>query len=410
MARRKIAEEKARIEDEAAASVDVSKAADICTLFSRSEASLDPSKRVRARDSFWMKLYHSSGRVIQRNVELILRDPAAKGRPHGGEILICEFGTGIEKWLLFAPIPLAAISSRTGDAAGEIVVMIRGVDQDSQEWRQILVLQSATAAGFEWVQMLGLMPIPPEGPFGDEVRKPTILETVIEESTIASSSRMQTPVLKFPKSGPIIDVFSFMESEPEQELDQEIQQELEQDIEQDIEQDKLEPQPLFTTPSPRLADPKSENAFGIPGATDFKPAEIIPFSIPPDFAITPIIPGGYRFEGGHFEVPNVDGISKEPDDGHMLASPLRHSPSLHTLSDSARYAPSESGRSVSGSSIQRSRKASKTLNLKRRSVITLDDGSRSPSPPLSPRQLDTPRALSRARSIHLDDEERIKAL
>lgn len=356
---------------------------------------LDPSKRVRARDSFWLKLYHSSGRIIQRSVELILRDPAVKGRPHGGEILICEFGAGVDKWLLFSPVPLAAISARTGDAAGEIVVMIRGVDLGTQEeWRQILVLQSATAAGFEWVQMLGLMPIPPEGPFGGEVHKPTVLDTVIEESTIASSSRMQTPA---PRSGPGIDVFAFMESGPEHD--------------HDLEESK--PQPLFSTPSPKPARRPSENSFGVTGVTDFKPAEPVHIPPPPDFAVTPILPGGYQFEGGNFEIPNVDfeGADKEPDDGHlMLGSPLRHSPSLHTLSDSVRYAQSESGRSVSGSSIQRSRRASKPVSLRRMSIASRDDDSRSPSPPPSPRQLDTPRTLTRMRSIHLDDEERPKPL
>lgn len=234
MARRKIAEEKARIEDEAAASVDVSKASDILTLFAKSETCLDPSKRVRARDSFWMKLYHSSGRVIQRSVELILRDPAAKGRPHAGEILICEFGAGVDKWLLFTPVPLAAISARTGDAAGEIVVMIRGAVGTPDEWKQILVLQSATAAGFEWVQMLGLMPIPPEGPFGGEVHKPTVLSTVIEESTIAPSSRMQTPAQTL-KAESEIDVFAFMEPVIEDGNDN---------------TEDSEPQPPPTTPPP----------------------------------------------------------------------------------------------------------------------------------------------------------------
>ncbi|KAH0614091.1 uncharacterized protein H6S33_005977 [Morchella sextelata] len=425
MARRKIAEEKARIEDEAAASIDVDKACDIYSLLTKPDVYLDPSKRVRARDSFWMKLYHSSGRVIQRSVELILRDPAVKGRPHGGEILICEFGAGAEKWMLFTPIPLAAISARTGDAAGEIVVMVRGAVGTQDEWKQILVLQSATAAGFEWVQMLGLMPVPPEGPFGAEVHKPTVLETVIEESTIASASRMNTPAIS-QQGKPAIDVFAFMEPEGEEEDgkdDNDNEPKPEDDNAEDPEPRPLSVRPLSVrplsvTPSTKSSIPRSENAFGVP-TPEFKPAEAPPrpLSLPPDFAVTPITPGGYNFLGGFFQVVNVnaDGTDREPDESHiLLASPLKHSPSLHTLSDSARAAQNENRRSVSGSSIQRSRKASKPITPRRPSVVSLeevhDERPRSPSPPPEPRAFDTPRTLNRMRSIHLDDEERPKAL
>lgn len=410
IARRKIAEEKARIEDEAAASIGVGNVSNIHSLLPRYDVSLDPTKRVRARDNFYMRLYHSSGRVLQRNVELILRDPAGKARPERTEILVCQFGGGEvpDKWLLFAPIPLGAISARTGDAAGEIVLMVRGMDPSSQEeLREILVLGSPTAAGFEWVQMLGLIPIPPEGPFTDKPYQMHTLETLTEEGTL--SSRWQTPApphsshgpktpkalsqkagqetQKKPEKSESVDVFSFLES--------------------DRGTPKQEPATSTVEP-PETAKPPLENALEVEVTNEIKPVNQYEV-LPPDFVVMTCIARGYKFLGGSFKVPetNTDAEQEPGVQDPLACPPLRHSASLHTLSD--RYSAPSEGRSPS---LQRSRKASKLPPSRRNSAIsndsdTLSLGSSEPSNYLEPAPTNT---LSRTRSIHLDHEARSTAV
>lgn len=320
-----------------------------------------------------MKLFHSSGIIIERNVELILRDPAGKVSPGRTEVLVCQFGGDVtEKWLLFAPVSLDDISARTGDAAGEIVVMIRGADQHNRELREILVLGSATAAGFEWVQMLGLIPIPPEGPFANEPYQPHTLETLMEEGTL--SSRWQTPMptqatpLKPERTA---DVFSFLESETGSQINQEPVQE------------------------PRTTDNRNRQPRG------FGPAEGFA-ALPPDFAVMPFIPGGYQFMGGDFQMAGVSPDKEYNGPETSDDTPLRHSPSLHTLSDSK--TPASSG---GGLGLQRSRKANKSPQSRRNSVISYDEDSRSHAPSEASSYLSpAPTTLSRTRSIHLDDEAR----
>lgn len=107
-----------------------------------------------------MYLYHSTGQELSCRVELLLRDNGP-GAGQGGDILLCEVdSTG--RWLLLPPIQQSRISARNGDVKGEIVVMIRGSHADGSEWTEVTSLISDDEqAGFEWVQMLGLNPIPP---------------------------------------------------------------------------------------------------------------------------------------------------------------------------------------------------------------------------------------------------------
>lgn len=112
-----------------------------------------------AKDFFDFGLSHSSGQRIDCRVELLFRD-----KPHdksdAGDVLICEVDS-ISRWLLFPPIESDRISARAGDAKGELVVMIRGIES-SKSWHELFTLKSAdeeTAA--EWMQMLRLSPIPP---------------------------------------------------------------------------------------------------------------------------------------------------------------------------------------------------------------------------------------------------------
>lgn len=166
-ARKRSNDEQARLEDEAAAEIDPTRARDPRSLAPLAGVRVDPSRCVRARDHFDLHLYHSSGQEMSCRVEILLRDNAP-GQGAGGDILICEVdSTG--RWLLLPPVQLSNASARNGDAKGEIIVMIRGTQADGSEWSEVMSLISDDEqAGFEWVQMLGLNPIPSEL---SEVRK-----------------------------------------------------------------------------------------------------------------------------------------------------------------------------------------------------------------------------------------------
>ncbi|KAA6412253.1 MAG: hypothetical protein FRX48_04405 [Lasallia pustulata] len=160
-ARRRSDEERARLEDEAAASIDPTRARDLRTLAPLSGVSIESTRRVRARDYFSLTLIHSSGQRVDCRVELLLRDdPPERGA--SGDVLICEVdSTG--RWLLLPPVQFGRISARNGDAQGEIIVMIRGLHGHGQDWQELLSLRiDDEQAGFEWVQMLGLTPVPPK--------------------------------------------------------------------------------------------------------------------------------------------------------------------------------------------------------------------------------------------------------
>ena len=159
-ARNRANDERARMEDVAAAKIDSSRARDLRTLAPLTGVTIDKTRRVRARDQFDLAFQHSTGQCLDCRVELLLRDEA--GRPGiGGDLLICEIDD-TDRWLLFPPSQLGRISARNGDRKGEIVVMIRGLHGNSQEWQEVLSMCSDDEqAGFEWVQMLGLEPVPP---------------------------------------------------------------------------------------------------------------------------------------------------------------------------------------------------------------------------------------------------------
>ena len=160
-ARQRSNEERARIEDEAAANIDPTRARDPRTLGPLTGVMIDSHRRVRARDYFNLDLKHSSGQRIDCRVEFLIRDDAPD-RGASGDLLICEVdSTG--RWLLFPPIQSGRVSARNGDDKGEIVVMLRGTHSQAQEWHELLVLRTEDEqAGYEWVHMLGLEPVPPK--------------------------------------------------------------------------------------------------------------------------------------------------------------------------------------------------------------------------------------------------------
>ncbi|KAL8720905.1 MAG: hypothetical protein Q9225_002291, partial [Loekoesia sp. 1 TL-2023] len=159
-ARNRSNEERARLEDEAAANIDATRAREPKTLAPLTGVSIDRTRRVRARDHFNLAFQHSSGQRIDCRVELLLRDEASE-LAGSGDLLICEVD-GSGRWLLFPPVQFGRVSARNGDTKGEIIVMIRGLSSTGAEWHEILSLKSDDEqAGFEWVQMLGLTPVPP---------------------------------------------------------------------------------------------------------------------------------------------------------------------------------------------------------------------------------------------------------
>ncbi|KAK2733620.1 hypothetical protein FQN55_003302 [Onygenales sp. PD_40] len=160
-ARRRSNEERARLEDDSAASIDPTRARSPRTLAVLTDVSLHQTRRVRARDFFNLSLLHTSGQEIDCRAELLLRDnPPGEGP--GGDLLICEVDDS-GRWLLFPPVDRGRASARNGDAKGEFVVMIRGVPGEEKDWKELITLKTEDEqVGFEWVQMIGLSPVPPK--------------------------------------------------------------------------------------------------------------------------------------------------------------------------------------------------------------------------------------------------------
>jgi len=160
LAKRRFQEERARLEDEAAASLDATRARDIRTLAATTRAVINHSRRVKARDFFSLTLYHTNGQRIDCGIELIFRDNA-RGEPAGGDVLVCEVDES-GKWLLFEPVELNSISARRGEGGFDLVVMIRGPANFGKEWHELLALKTDDPeAVTEWMAMLGSNPLPP---------------------------------------------------------------------------------------------------------------------------------------------------------------------------------------------------------------------------------------------------------
>ncbi len=158
-ARRRSNDERARLEDEAAAAIDPTRARDPRNLAQLIGVHIDPSRSVRARDFFDLDLYHSSGQQLGCKVELIRRDnlPSIDGP---GDLLFCEVSS-TSRWLLFPPILANNVSARKGESESEMVVMVRGSGQAGSQWREIMSLQGSREQVEEWIQMLGSNPLPP---------------------------------------------------------------------------------------------------------------------------------------------------------------------------------------------------------------------------------------------------------
>ncbi|KAI7280641.1 EBP-domain-containing protein [Hortaea werneckii] len=160
-ARQRSNDERARLEDEAAASIDPTRARDPRSLAPLTGVGVDATRSVRARDYFDMDLNHSSGQQLTCKIETILRDDAPE-RGNSSDILFCEV-SNLGRWLLFPPMPASYVSAREGDRANEIVVMVRGMLAGGKEWREIMTLSSDDEGAIdEWLDMLSSSPVPPK--------------------------------------------------------------------------------------------------------------------------------------------------------------------------------------------------------------------------------------------------------
>ncbi|KAI2791015.1 hypothetical protein POX_c03869 [Penicillium oxalicum] len=159
-ARKRARDERARLEDESAASIDPTRARDPMTLGLSSNVVVDQTRRVRARDFFNLSFYHSSGQLIDCRAELLYRDNTSSHGP-GGDLLICEIDHS-DRWLLFPPMDLRCVSARVGDSKGEIVVMLRSSPEEERYWQELISLRiDEVDIVMEWVQLLGQDPLPP---------------------------------------------------------------------------------------------------------------------------------------------------------------------------------------------------------------------------------------------------------
>ncbi|KAF2843754.1 hypothetical protein M501DRAFT_924699 [Patellaria atrata CBS 101060] len=159
-ARQRQDDERARLEDDAAANIDTTRARDPKSLAPVQGVLIDPFRHVKARDPFDLHILHSSGQEIDCRVELVLRDDAPD-RGSSGDVLLCEVGDK-GRCLFFPPIQLSRISARAGNSNYELVAMIRGLHSAGQEWHELLTLKSNDdQTVMDWIKMLGSNPVPP---------------------------------------------------------------------------------------------------------------------------------------------------------------------------------------------------------------------------------------------------------
>ncbi|EPS41324.1 hypothetical protein H072_4803 [Dactylellina haptotyla CBS 200.50] len=157
-ARHKVAEERARLEDEAAACIDASRVRDLQTLEICYGVMIEPNRRVRARDIFEMKLEHSLGKVLTKNVELYLRDEGkGRNKSENAELMICELAKEDEgrKWLAFQPLPVKWISAKQGAEESQMVLEVDARLSDGGRWKEKMVLTADPMIKMEWLHLLG---------------------------------------------------------------------------------------------------------------------------------------------------------------------------------------------------------------------------------------------------------------
>lgn len=153
-------DERARLEDEAAAAIDPSRSRDLRNLAPLSGVRIDPTRCVRARDYFDMDLRHSSGQQLTCKIEIIIRDDTP-ARGNSTDLLFCEV-TSTGRWLLFPPVLTSMVSVRPSRQVGALVLMVRGFQAHGKEWRELMSLRTDDDDTLdEWMDMLPESPVPP---------------------------------------------------------------------------------------------------------------------------------------------------------------------------------------------------------------------------------------------------------
>jgi hypothetical protein len=153
-------DERARLEDEAAAAIDPSRSRDLRNLAPLTGVRIDPTRCVRARDYFDMDLRHSSGQQLTCRIEIIIRDDTPE-RGNSTDLLFCEV-TSTGRWLLFPPVLTSMVSVRPSRQVGALVLMVRGFQAQGKEWRELMSLRTDDDDALdEWMDMLPESPVPP---------------------------------------------------------------------------------------------------------------------------------------------------------------------------------------------------------------------------------------------------------
>ncbi|TAQ89736.1 hypothetical protein B7494_g1925 [Chlorociboria aeruginascens] len=157
--RRRVKEEAARMEDQAANNTDSTRARDLRTMAVIGDVQVDRTRQVAMKDYFLLYLQHSNGQRIECRAELVLRDKPSDPSD-AGDVLICQVDDE-QRWLLFPPVAYHLISARIGDNSCQVLIMIRGI-KGHTEWRETLLLETDDpGAADDWVQKLGMEPLPP---------------------------------------------------------------------------------------------------------------------------------------------------------------------------------------------------------------------------------------------------------
>ena len=157
-ARSRVEEERARLEDKAAASIDVSQTRSLRDLDPAPSTIVDRTRRVRARDNFNFTLHHSNGQCIDCRVELILREDISEAAG-AGDLLICGLDQK-SRWLLFPPFSIKELVARPGRDNQGLLLDIQGCEMNGKPWTEGLILNCEDdTTSSDWLQMLAESPI-----------------------------------------------------------------------------------------------------------------------------------------------------------------------------------------------------------------------------------------------------------
>ena len=180
LSRRRAKEEAARREDLKANNTDSTRVRDLRTLKQMDGIKIDRRRGVFAKDSFSLEFPHSSGQIIECQVDIYLRDMPKD--PSDADVLIVEVGID-GRFLLFPPLDKNHISARMGDNDSELVVQFRGITR-GEEWKEcfILAAEDAEAAQY-WLGILGTLPIPP----------PIVRKEMVLDAALASEISINEP-------------------------------------------------------------------------------------------------------------------------------------------------------------------------------------------------------------------------